>query len=499
MAEITSFKLTCTWNDGSSTSASRFVTTISQGEVNNINNESQIKFTVTGVALNGCVFSGYWNNYLYLTFYQVNEDGTTTQLNKYTKKFDTLKSTASTLISDSYYFKHNNDGSLKLKVKLEYSHPYKENWIGKPSSITSNAFDVPPTNPTFTVTTSASANVNSVTGAGTYKIGDNVNILATVSNFGYSFDKFILGTGEIITANPYQFTMPAKDVTITAYSKSNSYALNLAYGDGNWPTTSGWTNDASNHTASKLVVYGTKVGNLPAVSRNGYNFLGWYTAENGGTKYEATSLFLPTSPSGLTLYPHWEQKAQYYTVTLLWDAGIKSIISNNAIALPANGKQIAVAAGTKLDIAATTVTGYSFKNWIITVDGVDSTSTGVNYKYVVNANTTITAETVINTYSIVYDANGGTGAPDAQIKKHGVAISLSAVIPIKAGYVFLGWAKTSTAKNPTYYANSIYTTDANLKLYAVWREPTTQDSKKTIIWVKVPSADPTKLNGEWRC
>ena len=163
---------------------------------------------------------------------------------------------------------------------------------------------MPPTNPTFTVTTSASANVNSVTGAGTYKIGDNVNILATVSNFGYSFDKFILGTGEIITANPYQFTMPAKDVTITAYSKSNSYALNLAYGDGNWPTTSGWTNDASNHTASKLVVYGTKVGNLPAVSRNGYNFLGWYTAENGGTKYEATSLFLPTSPSGLTLYPH---------------------------------------------------------------------------------------------------------------------------------------------------------------------------------------------------
>ena len=99
----------------------------------------------------------------------------------------------------------------------------------------------------------------------------------------------------------------------------------------------------------------------------------------------------------------------------------------------------------------------------------------------------------------MYDANGGTGAPDAQIKKHGVAISLSAVIPIKAGYVFLGWAKTSTAKNPTYYANSIYTTDANLKLYAVWREPTTQDSKKTIIWVKVPSADPTKLNGEWRC
>ena len=69
MAEITSFKLTCTWNDGSSTSASRFVTTISQGEVNNVNNESQIKFTVTGVALNGCVFSGYWNNYLYLTFY----------------------------------------------------------------------------------------------------------------------------------------------------------------------------------------------------------------------------------------------------------------------------------------------------------------------------------------------------------------------------------------------------------------------------------------------
>ena len=38
-----------------------------------------------------------------------------------------------------------------------------------------------------------------------------------------------------------------------------------------------------------------------------------------------------------------------------------------------------------------------------------------------------------------YDANGGTGAPAAQTKTHGTALTLSSTKPTRTGYTFLGW------------------------------------------------------------
>ena len=50
------------------------------------------------------------------------------------------------------------------------------------------------------------------------------------------------------------------------------------------------------------------------------------------------------------------------------------------------------------------------------------------------------------TYTIRYDANGGTGAPASQTKTYGVPLTLSEVKPMRAGYEFLGWA---TSRNAT--------------------------------------------------
>ena len=73
-----------------------------------------------------------------------------------------------------------------------------------------------------------------------------------------------------------------------------------------------------------------------------------------------------------------------------------------------------------------------------------------------------------NTYTVTYDANGGSGAPSAQTKTYGTDLILSSTKPTRTDYTFQGWATSSSATSATYQPGSTYTTNANLTLYAVW-------------------------------
>lgn len=74
------------------------------------------------------------------------------------------------------------------------------------------------------------------------------------------------------------------------------------------------------------------------------------------------------------------------------------------------------------------------------------------------------------TFTITYNANGGSGAPASQTKSSGKALTLSSTKPTKQGYTFLGWATSSGASSAQYNAGGSFTTDANTTLYAVWRK-----------------------------
>ena len=78
-------------------------------------------------------------------------------------------------------------------------------------------------------------------------------------------------------------------------------------------------------------------------------------------------------------------------------------------------------------------------------------------------------EALKTTYTVSYNANGGAGAPANQTKTNGTALTLSSSIPTKTGYTFAGWATSASATAAAYAAGSIYTNDANVTLYAVWR------------------------------
>ena len=71
-------------------------------------------------------------------------------------------------------------------------------------------------------------------------------------------------------------------------------------------------------------------------------------------------------------------------------------------------------------------------------------------------------------HKVTYNANGGTGAPAAQTKWYGEALTLSSAKPTRPNYVFQGWA-TSSGGAVAYQPGGRYGSDANLTLYAVWK------------------------------
>ena len=90
-------------------------------------------------------------------------------------------------------------------------------------------------------------------------------------------------------------------------------------------------------------------------------------------------------------------------------------------------------------------------------------------------------------YTVTYNANGGSGAPGAQVKKHGKTLTLSTAVPTRSGYTFQGWGTAANAK-VSYKAGANFTANANTTLYAVWTKgcPGSHDYRYAV--TKAPTA-----------
>ena len=72
------------------------------------------------------------------------------------------------------------------------------------------------------------------------------------------------------------------------------------------------------------------------------------------------------------------------------------------------------------------------------------------------------------TYTVKYNANGGSGAPGSQTKTYGVTLRLSSTRPKRSHYTFLGWA-TSANGSVAYQPGGNYTANKAVTLYAKWQ------------------------------
>lgn len=123
--------------------------------------------------------------------------------------------------------------------------------------------------------------------------------------------------------------------------------------------------------------------------------------------------------------------------------------------------------GTALTLSTTKPTrnGYTFQGWATSSTGSVAYAAGASYT--ANAAVTLYAVWKANTYTVSYNANGGSGAPASQTKTYGVALTLSSTKPTRTNYNFKGWA-TSTSGSVAYAAGASYTANAAITLYAVW-------------------------------
>ena len=180
------------------------------------------------------------------------------------------------------------------------------------------------------------------------------------------------------------------------------------------------------------VLYGEQLGDMPVPIRTGYFFRGWYDAPVEGKCYgnsdgKGTSWYDKTE--NCTLYAQWV--INRYTITFDTAGGseITPITQDydTAITAPADP----------------TREGYTFIGW----DKEIPTT-------MLAENMTVTAQWVINRYTITFDTAGGSKiAPITQ--DYGTAITAPAD-PTREGYTFIGWDKaiptTMPAENMTVTA-----------------------------------------------
>lgn len=151
-------------------------------------------------------------------------------------------------------------------------------------------------------------------------------------------------------------------------------------------------------------------------------------------------------------------------------------LASHTVSYNANGGSGAPGAQTKwygstLTLSSTrpTRTGYTFQGWATSSGG------GVAYQpgqaYGNDANITLYAVWKANTWTVKYNANGGSGAPADQTKIYDQTLKLSSTKPTRLDYNFKGWAtsKANADKGTvSYAAGANYTANAAITLYAVW-------------------------------
>jgi uncharacterized repeat protein (TIGR02543 family) len=95
------------------------------------------------------------------------------------------------------------------------------------------------------------------------------------------------------------------------------------------------------------------------------------------------------------------------------------------------------------------------------------------------------------TYTVKYDANGGSGAPSSQTKTQGATLTLSSTKPTRSGYTFKCWNTKSDGTGTSYNSGSSYTANANVTLYAIWTKTHTHSYTKSITKAATCTSDGT--------
>ena len=286
--------------------------------------------------------------------------------------------------------------------------------------------------------------------------GERVQIpYTTPTKSGYTFKGWATYSGGSVSYQPGEY--------YTLYGNSTLYAV--------WQSSGGTTQyylnfnlQGGSGTFNTLYgVYGERLF-IPSSSptKNGYTFQGWSTSSTGSPQYQPGDYY--TIYSNTILYAIWGESTQYCTITFN---------ANGGTGAPSNQQKI-IGETTYIPYTKPTKTGYTFLGW-----STSRYATSADYQlgqaYTPYGDMTFYAvweQNVVKTWTITYNANGGTNAPSPQTANVGQSITITYSKPTRNGYTFLGWStwNESTEPEAMFTPGYSYKSDYNLTLYAVWKQ-----------------------------
>ena len=274
----------------------------------------------------------------------------------------------------------------------------------------------------------------------------------------------------------YTFDPNDKDMRFALWDDIKTYTVSYNMNGGN-----GSIGNQTKVQYSPLTLSSTRP------TRSGYTFVGWNTNKNATTaQYQPGGRY--TDNNGATLYAIW--KANTYTIAYNANGGSGSM----------NSSSIYYGQTLTLPECKFTKTGYNCigynvrrnsdnkwytneKGWITEQEinntksnkkvysikgsyGFDSSWTGG-----ASSNDTFTFYPVwkINTYTVSYNMNGGSGSIGNQTKTYGQDLTLSSTKPTRPGYDFVGWNTSASATTAQYQPGGKYTANNSATLYAIWK------------------------------
>lgn len=88
---------------------------------------------------------------------------------------------------------------------------------------------------------------------------------------------------------------------------------------------------------------------------------------------------------------------------------------------------------------------------------------------------------VLQTYTLTFDADGGSGGVTAQTKRSDQDLILEKSVPSRDGYRFLGWSEEADTTYATYQPGDVWTINQDTTLYAIWQDENAVPSELKIL------------------
>lgn len=301
---------------------------------------------------------------------------------------------------------------------------------------------------------------------------------------GYTFDSWNTNAnGNGTSYDAGDLLVISADITLYAIWTSDgdddpiTYTIHYAANGGTGTMTDGIVEAGDYYTVKAC-----------SFTRNGYTFLTWNTqADGNGTIFTAGTEFLPTAD--MTLYATWQANGGGSGEG--GGQGGEPETTTFTIHYAANGGSGTMTDGTvdegdyyTVKACSFTRDGYTFLTWNTQPDGSGSIFT-VGTEFLPTANITLYAiwqangggsgegggqggETEVTSFTIHYDANGGTGTMADGTVEEGDFYTIKACAFTREGYTFVGWNSRADGTGSTYSAGEEINPGRDFTLYAMW-------------------------------